>query len=92
MSMRISPVNVTSDPQPATPKPAESQKSGSEIQEAVIGYPFSTRVGSTTYSGNVEKFANEFHGSVSGLLGVTATGSSVNQVEEHLSNLISFFA
>jgi hypothetical protein len=92
MSMRISPVSATNDSQPAASKPADLKQSPLEIQETVIGYPFSTRVGSTTYAGDVQKFANEYHGSVSGLFNVNATGSSVSQVEEHLGNLISFFA
>jgi hypothetical protein len=91
--MRVESVSNTSDSPPAASRPAEPQTtSPPSIQETVIGYPFSDRVGSTTYSGNVQKYANEYHGDISGLFGVNAAGSSVRQVEEHLGNLISFFA
>jgi len=92
MSMQISPLISTSDSLTPTSRKADPAQSADPAPEAAVGVPYSTRVGSTTYSGDVQHFNNEYQGSVANLLGVTATGSSVQKVEEHLGNLISFFA
>jgi hypothetical protein len=60
--------------------------------EPVVGVPFSARVGAKTYSANVEQMANEYEGRVANLFGASTIGSTVGQVENNLSNLISFFA
>jgi hypothetical protein len=92
MSMQISPLISIGQTQTSTSRSADSVKTTPSGPEAVVGVPYSTRVGSTTYSGNVEQFANEYQGSVPNLFGASASGSSVQQVEDHLGNLISFFA
>jgi len=92
MSMPISSLTSTSDPQTSTSRPAEPAKKAVTAPEPAVGVPYSARVGSTTYSGNVQQYNNEYQGTVSDLFGVNATGSSVKQVEDHLGNLISFFA
>lgn len=92
MSMQISQAISISQSQTSTSRSADSAKAATSGPETVVGVPYSTRVGSTTYSGNVEQFANEYQGSVPNLFGANASGSSVQQVEDHLGNLISFFA
>jgi len=92
MSMQIGPVTSISDSLTPTSRAADLAKSAVTAPETAVGVPYSTRVGSTTYSGDVQHFNNEYQGTVSNLLGVSATGSSVQKVEEHLGNLISFFA
>jgi len=71
-----------------------AQNSTPRASEAGLGatIPYSTRVGSKTYSADVEQVASEYEGSVPNLFGASTTGSSVGQVEENLTNLISFFA
>jgi len=92
MSMPISSLTSTSNSQTSTSRPAEPAKKAVTAPETAIGVPYSTRVGSTTYSADVQQYNSEYQGSVSELFGVNATGSSVKQVEDHLGNLISFFA
>jgi hypothetical protein len=92
MSLQISPAISIGPSQTSTSRSADSAKTAATGPETVVGVPYSTRVGSTTYSGQVEQFANEYQGTVSNLFGASASGSSVQQVEEHLGNLISFFA
>lgn len=92
MSMQISPMTSINDTQTPTSRTADLAQTAIGAPVTAVGVPYSTRVGSTTYSGNVQQFNNEYQGSVSNLFGVTATGATVQQVEEHLGNLISFFA
>lgn len=92
MSMQISPLISISESQTSTSRSADPVKAAETAPSSVVGVPYSTRVGSTTYSGDVEQYAQGYQGSVPNLFGVSATGSSVQQVEEHLGNLISFFA
>jgi hypothetical protein len=92
MSMQINPLIGIGQSQTSTSRSADSVKTATSGPETAVGVPYSTRVGSTTYSGDVEQFANEYTGSVSNLFGASAIGSSVQQVEDHLGNLISFFA
>jgi predicted RNase H-like HicB family nuclease len=54
--------------------------------------PFSERVGSKTFDGNVQRFDGEFVGAVDSLLGVNAAGPTLGTAEDRLETLVDFFA
>ena len=57
-----------------------------------LAVPFSERVGEKTFNGAVERINGEYVGSVSGLVGAQAEGSTVAKAEDQLENLVDFFA
>ena len=60
--------------------------------QALIAAEYSTRAGGKTYSANIDRAAEGYQASVPNLPVATAVGSSVQQVENNLGTLISFFA
>ena len=84
--MNISPVSGVNAARIQTASDA-----GQEIQ-SLIAAEYSTRAGGKTYSANIDRAAEGYQASVPNLPGATAVGSSVQQVENNLGTLISFFA
>jgi hypothetical protein len=67
--------------------------SGSDPEfQAVLAVEYSAKAGGTTYTANVDSFDGEFEARVPNLPGASATGQTLQQVENDLGNLISFFA
>jgi hypothetical protein len=58
----------------------------------VTGVPYSARIDGKTYATNVQPVDDEYEGHVANLPGVSSVGATVEQVEDKLGNLISFFA
>jgi hypothetical protein len=79
--------------------PSVSQTEGSvslnsdlEVKH-VTSVPYTAHVGEKTYSTEVQPVDNSlYEGSIQNLLGASAIGTTVDQVETRLGNLISFFA
>jgi hypothetical protein len=58
----------------------------------VTSVPYSAHVGDKTYSTEVQPIGNLYEGSIQNLPGASTVGTSIEQVEARLGNLISFFA
>jgi len=86
MSMQIA---AASSMEPSQYSASSEAKAGAN---SVLAVPFSARVGSETFSGDVEHINGEYEGSVSNLMGVNSAAPTVGRVEDRLVNLIDFFA
>jgi hypothetical protein len=82
-------------PAPARPVPqahieqAQVQAAAANAAQETLVTTYSTTVGGTQYSGDVEQTGGEYTASIGGLVGASATGSSVLGVENSLSIRIS---
>lgn len=84
--MNTSPISIGSVPQNQPPGVSNPGL------QAVLAVQFSTKAGGKTYSADVEPLDGGFGASVPNLPGVSASGDTVQQVENDLGSLISFFA
>jgi len=69
---------------PAAPAASASALATAELLAAV----YSTTVGGKQYSGDVEQSGSQYSITIPGVLGATATGSSIAGVETNLRNII----
>jgi len=86
MSMQISAVGGV------TPVPSPASREARTATNSAVAVPFSERVGSKTFDGNVQRFDGEFVGAVDSLLGVNAAGPTLGTAEDRLETLVDFFA
>lgn len=81
------------DPAPSISESESSISISSDFSvQLVTGVPYSARVGDTTYSTQVQPVGNLYEGTIPNLPGASTIGATVEQVENRLGNLISFFA
>jgi hypothetical protein len=71
---------------------SQSSSAISSGLQAVLAVEYSIQAGGATYSANVQPVDGGYEASVSNLPGVSASGGSVQQVENDLGNLVNFFA
>lgn len=84
--MNVSPVSGVNAARIQTPSATE------QGVQALVAAEYSARAGGKTYSANIDRAMEGYQASIPNLPGATAVGSSVQQVENNLGNLISFFA
>jgi hypothetical protein len=86
MSLHIDPISSIS----------ASQRTPSVANDAglqpVTGIPYSDHAAGKTFSTHVQPVGDQYQGRIPNLPGASTTGDTVQEVEERLSNLISFFA
>lgn len=70
----------------------QATNSNDQTVQALIAAEYSARAGGKTYSANVDRSAEGYSATVANLPGASASGNSIQQVENNLGNLISFFA